>query len=57
MADGSRRAGLFAAMKAKFTDFLCEDGDIEVEKPYTVPNGPAMHVRPSRFRRAGLKEA
>jgi len=57
MADGSRPVGMFAAMKAKITDFLCEDGDIEVEKPYVVPSGPAMHLRPSRFRRAGLKEA
>jgi len=56
-AEGRRRVGLFAAMKTKFADFICEDGDIEVEKPYVVPSGPALHLRPSRFRRAGLKQA
>jgi len=52
-----RRVGLLEAIKANFWDFLCEDGDIEAEKPYVVPTGPALHVRPTRFRRAGLKEA
>jgi hypothetical protein len=56
-AERKRRVGLIAAIKANFIDFLCEDGDIEVEKPYEVPSGPALHLRPSRFRQAGLKEA
>jgi hypothetical protein len=52
-----RRVGLFETIRANFIDFLCEDGDIEAEKPYVVPSGPALHLRPVRFRRDGLKEA
>jgi hypothetical protein len=44
------RVGLIEALRTRFADFLCEDGDIEVEKPYKVPEGPALHLRPSRFR-------
>jgi hypothetical protein len=51
VAERPHRVGLFEALTTKFADFLCEDGDIEVEKPYTVPDGPALHLRPARFRR------
>ena len=47
-----RRVGLFEAIRANYRDFLREEGDVEVEKPYMVPSGPAVHLRPSRFRRA-----
>ena len=56
-AEGHKRVGLFEAIRANYRDFLREEGDIEVEKPYTVPSGPALHVRPTRFRQTGLKEA
>jgi len=56
-AEGHKRVGLFQAVRANYRDFLREEGDIEVEKPYTVPSGPAVHLRPTRFRQAGLKEA
>jgi hypothetical protein len=55
--EGKKRVGLFAAIKANYRDFLREEGDIEVEKPYEVPSGPALHLRPVRFRQSGLKEA
>jgi len=56
-AEGHKRVGLFEAIRANYRDFLSEEGDVEVEKPYTVPSGPALHLRPTRFRQAGLKEA
>jgi len=56
-AEGQKRVGLFAAIRANYRDFLREEGNIEVEKPYTVPSGPALHLRPSRFRQPGLREA
>ena len=51
-AKGHKRVGLFEAIRANYRDFLREEGDVEVEKPYMVPSGPAVHLRPSRFRRA-----
>ena len=51
-AEGHKRVGLFEAIRANYRDFLREEGDIEVEKPYTVPSGPALHLRPVRYRRA-----
>jgi hypothetical protein len=57
MAKGQKRVGLFEAIRANYRDFLREEGDVTVEKPYAVPSGPAVHLRPSRFRSAGLKEA
>lgn len=50
--EGHRRVGLFEAIQANWRDFLREEGDVEVEKPYVVPSGPALHLRPVRFRRA-----
>ena len=44
--------GLFEAIRANYRNFLREEGDVEVEKPYVVPSGPALHLRPVRFRRA-----
>jgi len=46
------RVGLFEAIRANYRDFLREESAWEVEKPYEVPSGPALHVRPPRFRRA-----
>jgi hypothetical protein len=51
-AEGHRRVGLLEAIQANWRDFLREEGDVEVEKPYVVPSGPALHLRPVRFRRA-----
>jgi len=52
IAEGQKRVGLFEAIRANYRDFLREEGDVEVEKPYTVPTGAAVHLRPSRFRQA-----
>jgi hypothetical protein len=53
-AEGHHRVGLFEAIRANYRNFLREEGDVEVEKPYTVPSGPALHLRPVRFRRAAV---
>jgi hypothetical protein len=46
------RVGLLEAIRANYRDFLREESAWEVEKPYEVPSGPALHMRPTRFRRA-----
>jgi len=56
-AKGHKRVGLFEAIRANYRDFLREEGCIEPEKQYVVPSGPALHLRPTRFRQSGLKEA
>jgi hypothetical protein len=50
--EGTGRVGLFEAIRANYRDFLREETAWESEKPYVVPSGPALHLRPTRFRRA-----